>query len=66
MLGTEMRFDVYSILQAALLNGVLLLDAGRNILRFLPPLCIQPEQVDRVVLCLRSILVKEQIAKLPS
>lgn len=66
MLGAEMRFDVYSILQTALQNGVLLLDAGRNILRFLPPLCIQPEQVDRVVLCLRSILVKEQIAKLPS
>jgi acetylornithine/LysW-gamma-L-lysine aminotransferase len=66
MLGAEMRFDVYSILQAAIQNGVLLLDAGRNVLRFLPPFCIQPEQVDRVVSCMRSILVKEQIAKLPS
>ncbi len=66
MLGVEMRFDVYSILQNALQNGVLLLDAGRNILRFLPPLSIQPEHIDRVVSCLRSILVEEQIAKLPS
>lgn len=66
MLGVEMRFDVYSILQATLQNGVLLLDAGRNILRFLPPFCIQPEQIDRVIFCLRNILVKEQIAKLPS
>ncbi len=66
MLGVEMRFDVYSILQNALQNGVLLLDAGRNVLRFLPPLSIQCEHVDRVVSCLRRILVEEQLAKLPS
>ena len=66
MLGTEMRFDVYSIIQSAIQNGVLLLDAGRNVLRFLPPFCIQPDQVDQVVSCLTAILVKEQIAKLPS
>lgn len=66
MLGMEMRFDVYHILQNALQKGVLLLDAGRNILRFLPPLSIQREHVDRVVACLRSILVEEQLAKLPT
>ncbi len=66
MLGAEMRFDVYSILQNALQNGVLLLDAGRNVLRFLPPLSLKREHVDRVITCLRGILVEEQIAKLPS
>jgi acetylornithine/LysW-gamma-L-lysine aminotransferase len=66
MLGVEMRFDVYSILQSTLQNGVLLLDAGRNVLRFLPPLSIQQEQTDRVITCLRNVLVKEQLAKLPS
>ena len=66
MLGAELRFDVYSILQSTLQNGVLLLDAGRNVLRFLPPLSIRHEHVDRVVSCLRSILVEEQFAKLPS
>jgi len=66
MLGAEMRFDVYSTLQSTLQNGVLLLDAGRNVLRFLPPLSIRHEHVDRVVSCLRSILVEEQFAKLPS
>ena len=66
MLGVELRFDVHSILQSALQQGVLLLDAGRNIVRFLPPLCIQESQVDRVVSCLRSILVEEELAKLPS
>jgi acetylornithine/LysW-gamma-L-lysine aminotransferase len=66
MLGMEMRFDVYSILLNALQNGVLIIDAGRNILRFLPPLAIQKEHVDRVTSCLQNILVKEQLAKLPS
>lgn len=66
MLGAEMRFDVHSILQSALQQGVLLLDAGRNVVRFLPPLCIQESQVDRVVSCLRSILVEQELAKLPS
>lgn len=66
MLGMEMRFDVYSILQSVLQNGVLMLDAGRNVLRFLPPLSIQTEHIDRVVSCLKIILEKEQIAKLPS
>jgi acetylornithine/LysW-gamma-L-lysine aminotransferase len=66
MLGAEMRFDVHPILQSALQQGVLLLDAGKNIVRFLPPLCIQENQVDRVVTCLRSILVEQQLAKLPS
>jgi len=66
MLGIETRFDVYSILQKGLENGILLLDAGRNVLRFLPPLSIQPEHVDRVVSCLRNIMVEEQVAKLPS
>jgi len=66
MLGMEMRFDVYSILQSVLQNGVLMLDAGRNVLRFLPPLSIRKEHIDRVVTCLKSVLVKEQLAKLPS
>lgn len=66
MLGVEMRFDVHSILQSALQQGVLLLDAGRNVVRFLPPLSIQESDVDRVVSCLRSILVEEEFAKSPS
>ena len=66
MLGVEMRFDVHSILQTALQQGVMLLDAGRNIVRFLPPLSIQDSHVDLVVSCLRNILVEEELAKLPS
>jgi acetylornithine/LysW-gamma-L-lysine aminotransferase len=66
MLGVEMRFDVHSILQTALQQGLLLLDAGRNVLRFLPPLSIRENHVDRLVSCLKNLLAVEELAKLPS
>jgi acetylornithine/LysW-gamma-L-lysine aminotransferase len=66
MIGVEMRFDVYPILTSALSQGILMLDAGRNVLRFLPPLVIDQSTVDRVVSVLRTIMEKEQLAKLPS
>ena len=66
MLGVEMRFDVLQTLQALLNRGVLALDAGRNILRFLPPLCLEPQQADSVVNELKAVLEEEQLAKLPS
>ncbi len=64
MLAIETRFDVHQIILDALQQGVLMLDAGRNILRFLPPLCIQPEHVDRVLGVLPKVLEKEELAKL--
>ena len=64
MLAVEARFDVHQIILDALQQGVLMLDAGRNILRFLPPLCIQLGHVDRVLEILPKILEKEELAKL--
>ncbi len=66
MLGVEMRFDILQTLQGLLKRGILALDAGRNILRFLPPLCLQTQQVDSVMLTLKEQLEEEQVAKLPS
>jgi acetylornithine/LysW-gamma-L-lysine aminotransferase len=65
MLAVEARFDVHQMILDALQQGVLMLDAGRNILRFLPPLCIQSEQVDRVLETLPKVLEKEELARLP-
>ncbi|HUK49879.1 MAG TPA: aminotransferase class III-fold pyridoxal phosphate-dependent enzyme, partial [Terriglobales bacterium] len=65
MLAVENRFDVRQIILNALQQGVLILDAGRNILRFLPPLCLQQSHVDRVLAVLGKVLEKEQLAKLP-
>jgi acetylornithine/LysW-gamma-L-lysine aminotransferase len=66
MLAAEMRFDVHQILLNSLEEGVLCLDAGRNIIRFLPPLCLATGHVDRVISVLDAILEKEELAKLSS
>jgi len=59
MLGMELRFDVLQIILQAMDKGVLILDAGRNVLRFLPPLVIEKEQIDKVVAILDTILEEE-------
>jgi acetylornithine/succinyldiaminopimelate/putrescine aminotransferase len=40
-------------------KGVLVLDAGRNVLRFLPPLVIEKDQIDKVVATLDTVLEEE-------
>jgi LysW-gamma-L-lysine/LysW-L-ornithine aminotransferase len=64
MLGVETRFDVHQILTNALERGALLLDAGRNIIRFLPPLCIDTDQIDRVLSVLGDCLEREGLEKI--
>jgi acetylornithine/LysW-gamma-L-lysine aminotransferase len=59
MLGMELRFDVLNIILQAMDKDVLILDAGRNVLRFLPPLVIEKEQIDKVVAILDTILEEE-------
>ena len=38
MLGMELRYDVLNIILKAAQRGVLVLDAGRTVVRLLPPL----------------------------
>jgi LysW-gamma-L-lysine/LysW-L-ornithine aminotransferase len=59
MLGMEMRFDVYNIIVGCMERGILVLDAGRNVVRFLPPLIINREQIDRVVETLDAVMEQE-------
>ncbi|MEM2875898.1 MAG: aspartate aminotransferase family protein [Candidatus Bathyarchaeia archaeon] len=60
MVGLESRFDVFDILMNAVKSGVILLYAGRNVIRFLPPLVISEDQLDRVSLTLWGLLVEEE------
>jgi acetylornithine/N-succinyldiaminopimelate aminotransferase len=55
----ETRFDVYNILVGCMERGVLVLDAGRNVVRFLPPLVITKEQIDSVIEVLDEVLAGE-------
>jgi acetylornithine/LysW-gamma-L-lysine aminotransferase len=66
MIGMELKFDVLNILLKSINNGVLILDAGRTILRFLPPLVIEKNNIDRVVTVLDAILKEEEHERLRS
>lgn len=65
MLGLEARIDIYNILMGALKRGVILLYSGRNIIRFLPPLTISLEHLEKVADVLRTVLSEEE-KKLPT
>jgi acetylornithine/LysW-gamma-L-lysine aminotransferase len=64
MLGLELRFDVLNIIMGALEKGVLFLDAGRNVVRMLPPLIINREEIDRAIMVLDEVLGVEEAARL--
>jgi acetylornithine/LysW-gamma-L-lysine aminotransferase len=63
MIGMEFRFDVYPLILGALKQGVLVLDAGRNVLRFLPPLVISRDQLNRVIEVLDAVIGEEERAR---
>lgn len=63
MLGMEMKFDVLNTLFKTKEKGVLVLDAGRNVLRFLPPLVICKEQIDKTISVLDGVLEEEENAR---
>jgi acetylornithine/LysW-gamma-L-lysine aminotransferase len=60
MLGVELRFDVFKVIQKCAQRGVLILDAGRNVLRFLPPLVITEQQIDQAMAVLDAVLGEEE------
>jgi acetylornithine/LysW-gamma-L-lysine aminotransferase len=60
MLGMELRFDVHNVILKAAAKGVLVLDAGRTVVRLLPPLVIKKEQIDRAVSVLDEVLGEEE------
>lgn len=64
MAGVELRFDILNVLLGALNRGVLFLDAGRTVMRFLPPLVIKTEQLDKVISILDEVLEEEESARL--
>lgn len=66
MIGVELRFDILNILLGAMERGVLFLDAGRNVVRMLPPLVIQRSQIDKAISVLDEVLGEEEAARLRS
>ena len=60
MLGMELRYDVLNVILKAAAKGVLVLDAGRTVVRLLPPLVIEKGQIDRAVAVLDEVLGDEE------
>lgn len=61
MLAAEARMEVYGVLMGLVRRGVIPLYSGRNVLRFLPPLVIEREQVDFVIEALDAELGEEEV-----
>jgi acetylornithine/LysW-gamma-L-lysine aminotransferase len=60
MLGIELRYDVLGVILKALNKGVLMLDAGRTVIRLLPPLVIEEAQIDKAVSVIDQVLGEEK------
>jgi len=56
MLGIEMKFELMGIILNSLQKGVIVLEAGKTVLRLLPPLVLSREDAEKVV-----VLVGEAI-----
>jgi acetylornithine/N-succinyldiaminopimelate aminotransferase len=56
MIGVEMDFDVNKLVDAGLGEGLLLVNAGTNVIRFVPPLILEPQHVDVAVEKLTKML----------
>ncbi|MEM7562703.1 MAG: acetylornithine/succinylornithine family transaminase [Pseudomonadota bacterium] len=56
MIGIELKQKVQDKLAELLENRIIALPAGPNVIRLLPPLVIEKEQIDQVVAVLRKIL----------
>ena len=56
MQGLEFDKPVADIINNALDNGLVLINAGTQIIRFLPPLIITKDDVDRMIVILKEAI----------
>ena len=56
MIGVDIEGDAKDVLVAARKKGLLILTAGENVVRLLPPLTVQQEEVERALEILASVL----------
>jgi acetylornithine/LysW-gamma-L-lysine aminotransferase len=59
MVGIELKQKVTPYLQALMAKGVMALPAGLTVMRFLPPLVIEKEDLVQVVAAVREVLTDE-------
>ncbi len=60
MIGVELDIEAKPLLSEGYKQGILLLNAGSNVLRLLPPLIITEEEVDKFIQIMQMILVEDK------
>ena len=58
MVGLELTVDVAPAIEAGYAHGMLMVNAGPRVIRFVPPLVVQPSDVDHLVETLTAILAE--------
>lgn len=61
MQGLEFTIEVKDIIKKAMASGLILVAAGSNIIRFVPPLIIEKQHVDEMIDILESVLNKPEL-----
>ena len=59
MVGIELKQKVTPYLQALMAKGVMALPAGLTVMRFLPPLVINKDELSQVVAAVKEVLTHE-------
>ena len=59
MLALQLRKKSGPYLDELMKKNILALPAGSSVIRFLPPLEISPEEIDRVLEALREVLASD-------
>ena len=62
LLGIECEEEILPFIQQAEQAGLLLVQAGANVIRLLPPLTVTYEEIDQAVDILTAILLAEKTA----
>jgi acetylornithine/N-succinyldiaminopimelate aminotransferase len=60
MVAVELTVDTNSIIEAGYEQGLILVNAGTNVIRLVPPLIVEKQHVDELVEKLTAILSAQQ------
>jgi acetylornithine/LysW-gamma-L-lysine aminotransferase len=65
MLGVEMKFEVMEMILGALERGVIVLEAGKTVLRLLPPLVLSKDDAAQVIDVLGKVIKDMEKKRIP-
>jgi len=61
LIGVEFEFETDEIINKCIDNGLLLVNAGKHVIRFLPPLSVKKEEIDEAIEIFSQVLKELKI-----